>query len=166
MEVSGEVGNVLIAAPLDPVLVNIILVTLGVLIFVGPIASVLISVFSNNWVIVLGTCLLSAAGFLIAAAHFQDPLALFAGAAIQVGGLLLAIGGVQSRRRWAAVWHAFEELSGSVHAPSIVPHEEPSSHFMRILRRESFKQQLRVELEVPRSLSPDLARLVSKLRFA
>src|SRR5215813_1918282 len=118
-----EANNVLIAEPLDPVLVTIIVVTLGVLIYVGPIASVLTSVFSKNWVIVLGTCLLSATGFLIDV-HFQDPLALFAGSAVQVGGLLLAIGGVQSRRRWAAVWHAFEELSASVHAPSIVPHEE------------------------------------------
>jgi hypothetical protein len=114
-----EANNVLSAEPLDPVLATIIAVTLGVLIYVGPIASALTSVFSKNWVIVLGTCLLSAAGFLIAAVPFQgdDLLALFAGSAIQVGGLLLAIGGVQSRRRWAAVWHAFEELSASVHAP-------------------------------------------------
>jgi hypothetical protein len=119
-----EAENVLIAEPLDPVLETIIVVTLGVLLYVGPIASVLISVFSKNWVIVLGTCLLSAAGFLVV--HFEDPLALFAGSAIQVGGLLLAIGGVQSRRRWAAVWDAVEELSTSVHAPSIVPDEERS----------------------------------------
>ena len=132
-----EASNVLIAESLEPVLVTIIVVTLGVLIYVGPIASVLISVFSKNWVIVLGTCLLSAAGFSIAAVHFQVPLALFAGAAIQVGGLLLAISGMQSRRRWAAVWHAFEELSGSVHAPSVVPHEEPSSLFMPTAKRES-----------------------------
>ena len=123
-----EANNVMIAELLDPVLATTIVVILGVLIYVGPIASVLICVFSKNWVIVLGTCLLSAAGFLIAAAHPQYTLALFAGSAIQVGGLLLAIGGVQSHRRWAAVCHAYAELSASVHAPSIVPHEEPSSH--------------------------------------
>ena len=123
-----EANKVMIAEPLDAVLATIIVVILGVLIYVGPIASVLISVFSKNWVIVLGTCLLSAAGFLIAAVHFQYALALFAGSAIQVGALLLAIGGVQSHRRWAAFWHAYAELSASVHAPSIVPPEEPSSH--------------------------------------
>src|SRR5262249_19208981 len=126
-----EANNVLIAEPLDPVLATIIAVTLVVLIFVIPIATVLTSAFSKNGVIVLGTCLLSATGFLIDV-HFQDPLALFAGSAIQVGGLLLAIGGVQSRRRWAAVWHAFEEQSASVHAPSIVRHEEPSIHTQQI----------------------------------
>jgi hypothetical protein len=130
-----EANNVLIAEPLDPVLATVIGVTLAVLIFVIPIASVLTSVFSKNWVIVLGTCLLSASGFLVV--HFQDPLALFAGSAIQVGGLLPAIGGVQSRRRWATFWHAFEELSVSVHAPSIVPHEEPSSHSKPAPKRET-----------------------------
>jgi hypothetical protein len=130
-----EADNVLIPEPLDPVLATIIAVTLVVLIYAIPIASVLISVFSKNWVIVLGTCLLSAAGFLVV--HFQDPLALFAYSAIQVGGLLLAIGGVQSRRRWVSVWHALEELSASVHAPSIVPHEEPSSHSMPAPKHET-----------------------------
>jgi H+/gluconate symporter-like permease len=122
------------AEPLDPVLATIIAVTLVVLIFVIPIASVLASVFSKSSVIVLATCLLSAAGFLVAI--YPHPVVVPAGIAIQLSGLLLAIGGVQSRRKWAAVWHALEELSASVYAPSIVPHEEPSTHFMPAPKRE------------------------------
>jgi hypothetical protein len=106
---------------------------------------------------------MSPIGGRIPGINLSASVAVPASIGIQLSGLLLAIGGLQSGRRWAAVWHAFEELSASVHTPSIVPHEEPSSHFMRVLKRESFKQQLRVELEVPRTLSPDLARLMSQV---
>jgi len=134
MEASGEAINALIVEALDPRLATIIAVTLVVLIFVIPIASVLTSAFSNSSVIFLATCLLSAAGFLISI--YPHPVAIPAGIGIQLGGLLLAIGGVQSRRRSAAVWHAIEELFASV-APSIVPHEEPKSRFVAAPKREN-----------------------------
>ena len=50
------------------------------------------------------------------------PAAIPVGIGLQLVGLLLAIGGVQSHRRSVAILLALERLSGAV-APSIVPHE-------------------------------------------
>jgi hypothetical protein len=52
---------------------------------------------------------------------------------LELGGLLVAVGGVQSRRRSAAVWSAIKALSAS---PSIVWHEESSGHFIPTPERE------------------------------
>src|SRR5262245_6920817 len=101
MEAFGEASNGLIAEALDPVPATIIAATLVVLIFVIPIASVLTSALSKSLVIVLATCLLSTAGFLVSI--YPHPVAVPVGIGIQVGGLLLAIGEVQSHRRLAAV---------------------------------------------------------------
>jgi hypothetical protein len=104
---------------------TIIALTLVVLIFAIRIASVLISIFSRSLVIFLAVCLVVVAGFLMSLhAH---PAAIPAGIAVQLGGLLLAVGGVQLHRRWVSVWHALNELSATADAPSIVPHL--SKHF-------------------------------------
>jgi hypothetical protein len=59
------------------------------------------------------------AGFLMS--FYPHPAAIPAGMAVQLGGLFLAIGGVQSHRRWVSVWHALKDLSATTEAPSIVP---------------------------------------------
>jgi hypothetical protein len=129
MEASSAIASpVLIAEPLDPRLATMIAMTLVVLIFVIPIASALISAFSHSLVIFLGTCLLSAAGFLVSLQ--PQPAAIPAAIGIQIGGLLLAIGGMQSRSRLAAVWRAIERLPASprIASPSTAPHEETGWH--------------------------------------
>jgi hypothetical protein len=99
MEASGEASNVLIAEALDPVTATMIAAILVVLIFVIPIASVLTSAFSKSLVIVLATGLLSTAGFLISI-YPHHPVAVPVGIGIQVGGLLLAIGGCNHVENW------------------------------------------------------------------
>ena len=86
-----------IAESLDPRLATIIAMVLIVLILVIPVASVLISVFSYSLVVFVGTCLFAAAG-LLASSH-SLPAAIPVGIGLQLVGLLLAIGGVQSHRR-------------------------------------------------------------------
>ena len=70
--------------------------------------------------IFLATFLVVVVGFLMS--FYPHPAAIPAGITVQLGGLLLAIGGVQSHRRWVSVWRALKELSATAEAPSIVPH--------------------------------------------
>ena len=117
---SAIANSAQIAEFLDPRLATIIAMVLIVLILVIPVASVLISVFSYSLVVFVGTCLFAAAGLL---ALHSLPAAIPVGIGLQLVGLLLAIGGVQSHRRSVAILLALERLSDVV-APSIVPHEQ------------------------------------------
>jgi hypothetical protein len=121
MEASAIANTAQIPESLDPRLATIIAVALIVLILIISIASVLISVFSYSLIVFVGTCLFAAAGFL--ASLHSHPAAIPVGIGLQLGGLLLAIGGVQSHRRSVAILFALEQLSDVV-APSIVPHEQ------------------------------------------
>jgi hypothetical protein len=89
----------------DPQLATIIAFTFFVLFFVTiPIASVLIAAFSKSIVIFLETCFLSAAGFLLT--WHLDPSTILVGVGLQLGGLLLAIAGLQLRGWLVVLWHS------------------------------------------------------------
>jgi len=120
----AEALSPLVAAikPFFPIMATLIAMILVILIFIIPIASVLTSTFSNSLVIFLETFLLSFGGFVTSL--LSHPIAIPAGIGIELGGLLVAIGGVQSRRRSVAMWHAIDRLPAS---PSIVPSSHAAS---------------------------------------
>jgi hypothetical protein len=91
---------------------------------------------------------------------------------------LLAAGALVSGIRFGTpAWLIVVDVFGSIAAPQVTFMAVSLAHFaLRRYRARSSKlmpqvravigQQLRAELEVPRTLSPDLAHLVSQLSFA
>ena len=91
---------------------------------------------------------------------------------------LLAAGALLSGIRFGTpAWLIVVEVFGSIAAPQVTFMAVSLAHFaLRRYRARSSKlmpqvravigQQLRAELEVPRTLSPGLAHLVSQLSFA
>jgi len=70
---------------------TVIALALMILLFLLPVAAIFVATFSRNWVVILGTLLLSGVGFLISLQPSSASIPVAVG--MQLGGLLLGIAG-------------------------------------------------------------------------